>query len=240
MRTALLLSGQIRNAKQSHYSIQTHLIDRYQADVFISTWKPASQIVGAVGYPIEDDTSVDELIRLYNPKELCLEDFQSLPVLNTVRSLPLYNKTAYDGTHIEEVNFENTFFQNYKRAKGVNLIAYYQQINNMKYDCVIVSRFDVTFDTFPYIVPKPGEIYIPIGTNKGSPEYHFGGLRDVFALGNYESMLTYCTLFNHLCGYHDSGHGLHPESILRKHLELNNLNIKRFPVMSSLRGTPIV
>jgi hypothetical protein len=239
MKTALLLSGQIRNAKESHASIQTHLIEKYQADVFVSTWKPASNIVGAIGYAVQDDCSIDEILHLYKPKEVCVEDFNSIPIVSAIQNLTLHNKTAYDGTFIDEVNFANLFFQYYKRLRGINLIAQYQTINSTQYDCVIVSRFDLTFDDFPYIEPQLGEIYIPVGPYHDSPMYHYGGLRDVMALGTIDAMMKYCNLFNHLPRYYDTDYGLHPESILRTHLEQNNLRVKRFPISSRLRNISV-
>jgi hypothetical protein len=110
----------------------------------------------------------------------------------------------------------------------------------MKYDCVIVSRFDVTFDESPNIVPTKNEVHIPIGPSEESVEYVLGGLPDFFAFGDFASMNVYCTLFNDILRYHHEGHGLHPESILRKHLEFNNVPFTRFPTKIRLRNRLIV
>ena len=124
--------------------------------------------------------------------------------------------------------------------KGYNLFWEYANENCIEYDTVIVGRFDLNIHSFPIIHPQGSEVWIPIGPNSDSPEYHYGGIRDLMAIATPISMSYFCDLFKALEYYHSIGVGLHPESILRKHLEEYGSDIKRFPMESSLRGNPVL
>ena len=52
MKVALLLSGQMRNADEVFPKFKTNLLDRYDIDVFISTW---------------DSPNVYDSVKLFNP-----------------------------------------------------------------------------------------------------------------------------------------------------------------------------
>jgi hypothetical protein len=49
-------------------------------------------------------------------------------------------------------------------------------------------------------------------------------------------MTKYHELFKNLFPYANAQMGFHPESMLRKHLELSNLKIERFKINYKLRG----
>lgn len=240
MKTALILSGQIRGARDCFENTKKYLIDQYDADVFISTWTPKSNVIAALGNTFTNDISMDELFDLYKPKATIVEDMDALPLVYNIRNGGFKNKTAYDGTWVEETNIENVFLQNYRRMKGYNLFWEYANENCIGYNTVIVGRFDLDIHSFPLIQPTGNDIWIPIGPNPDSPEYHYGGIRDLMAIGNPNMMSYFCDLFKALEYYHSIETGLHPESILRKHLETYGLNIKRFPMESSLRGNPVL
>ena len=240
MRTAVLLSGQIRSAGKSFYSINNCLIKNYDADVFISTWIPTPNLLSGLGQYIEDDVGIDKLLELYQPTNICIEDFNKHENQNPIPSHKLQNKHSYDGSWIDGFNFKTLLYQHYRRQKGFALIEQHQKLNNFKYDCVIVSRFDVTFKEYPIIKPEPNKIYIPVGPNADSPIYHHGGIRDLYAMGDFDVMKIYCELYEKLYCYHDSGYGLHPESILRTHLELNQIEVHRFHISSRIRDREIL
>ena len=242
MKTALILSGQIRGARDCAANLKKNLIDQYNADVFISTWTPTSSVTAALGNSYTNDISMDEMFDLYKPKSTVVENFDTLPFLQRLRNkaIPYDNKTAYDGTWVEETNIENVFLQNYRRMQGYELVKNYCATNITYYDTIVVGRFDLDIHTFPLIQPEIHEIWIPIGPNADSPEYHYGGIRDLMAIGKPSAMSVFFDLFNQLKSYHDNGIGLHPESILRLHLENNGILIKRFPMESSLRGNPVL
>ena len=243
MKTALILSGQIRGARDCYANTKKNLIDQYDADVFISTWTPTSNVTAALGNTYTNDISMDEMFDMYKPKACIIEEFDTLPMLRKLRlNIDVYNnKTAYDGTWVEETNIENVFLQNFRRAQGFELLHNYSNDNGVCYERVILSRFDLDIHTFPIIEPENNEIWIPTGPNADSPEYHYGGIRDLMAIGGQNEMSYYCDLYNHLNFYvRQCEFGLHPESIIRRHLERYGFKIKRFPMESSLRGNPVL
>lgn len=237
MKTAVLLSGQIRNAKDAAPSIKQYIIDKYNADVFVSTWRPTPSIISYAGHNIPNDLSLDDVDRIYAPKMMEVEDFDTSPLINSIRNNLPTNKTGYNGEVEESTMMLNVFSMFYKIWRVNQLRVEYQRLNKVQYDCVIRLRFDLTFenyDEFPIINPSPNTMYIPNGSDWR------GGVGDMVALSDSASMSTYSELYNWLYRYDKMGHGLHPESILRKHLEFNRLNIERFPCSFSLRGFPVV
>jgi len=125
---------------------------------------------------------------------------------------------------------ENVFFMWYKIWKANQMRKLYEQHNRIRYDCVIRLRFDTTFKEFPYIEPERKTVYIPDGGD------YEGGICDQVALADATTMDLYCELYNDLYRYTVAGFGCHPESMLRRHLEVNRLTVKRFECDFALRG----
>jgi len=227
-------------------NLYKQVIEPYKADVFIDTWIPYYQS-SASWSPSEDDqinmklsgqipdveeTNIQEFIEAYRPKLINMEYFDLMPLTHQIRSvLPQNTKTAlgYDSPHTKK---ENVMFMWYKIWKCNQLRKFYEQINRIRYDIVIRLRFDVTFDDFPVIDPVRKTIYVPQGGD------YEGGLCDQVALADSVSMDMYCELWNEVYRYNTAGIGIHPESMLRKHLEVNRLDIARFPAGLKLRGNP--
>lgn len=230
MRTAILLSGQIRDAKDCFPSLKQFIIDAYDADVFIDTWVPESNVLDHRGQLIQNNLTSDEVLSLYKPKLAVFEDFDSSPFIKQLKEIVIENKTAYDGSHAWETKSENIFYMYYKVWRSFESMAYYEKINNFKYEIVIRARFDLNFESFPIIKPLPQTVHIPSGFD------HRGGINDLLSLGNREAMEKVCLLFRNLLQYANSGIGFHPESILRRHLDLSGLDIERFDIKYKLRG----
>jgi hypothetical protein len=230
MRTAILLSGQVRDAKECFPTLQEHIIEAYNADVFIDTWVPESQVLDHRGQLISDNLSPQQILSLYKPKLAMFEDFNSSPLFNRIREYKIENKTAYDGSYAWETKVENIFYMYYKVWRCFHHMAHYEAINDFKYDVVIRMRFDLAFDSFPMIDVKPGIVYAPAGFD------HRGGINDLLSLGARETMEKVCALFANLVEYSSSGVGFHPESILRTHMDKCALTIERFHTRYKLRG----
>jgi hypothetical protein len=230
MKTAILLSGQVRDAKQCFPTLLEHVIDAYDADVFIDTWVPASQVLDHRGKLIQDDLSTEQVLSLYKPKLAMFEDFNTSPFFNRIKNYKIENRTAYDGSHAWETKIENIFYMYYKVWRCFHHMMHYEAINNFRYDRVIRMRFDLAFDSFPVIDVQPGIVYVPAGFN------HRGGINDLLSLGTRETMENVCNLFLKLVQYADEGVGFHPESILRTHIDKCGLQINDFELKYKLRG----
>jgi hypothetical protein len=230
MRTAILLSGQIRDAKDCFPTLQEQIIDRYDADVFIDTWVPDSQVLDHRGQLISDNLSTQQVLSLYKPKLAMFEDFNSSPIFSRIKEYKIENRTAYDGSHAWETKVENIFYMYYKVWRCFLHMAHYEAMNNFRYDRVIRMRFDLRFESFPLIDVQPGAVYVPAGFD------HRGGINDLLSLGTRETMEKVCDLFTKLVEYSNSNVGFHPESILRTHMDKCGLAINRFPIKYKLRG----
>jgi len=232
MKTAILITGQIRNAKECADSIRAKIIEPYNADVFIDTWTPESKIIGSNERVFANDASPDEIISLYKPKIAIFEDFNTSPVFNNIK-YNVTNKrnwsTGYDGSYAHETKLENVFYMYYKIWRCFQNVVHYEDINNFKYDVIIRMRFDLLFDSFQVIDVKPNTIYIPIGRD------FRGGDNDQMSMGSRDAMGKVCLLFTKLVEYANKNIGLHPESVFRKHIEINDISVIRFPVKYTLR-----
>lgn len=230
MRIALLLSGKFRGSYIEYNSLYKNLLSRYSIDTFIS-----------YNYKNEEDIECDksELISLYNPK-----------VINYEKNSDIVDKFVNDASYYKKA-IESTPYNIFNMWYGIlqanNLKSKYETENGFKYDVVIKSRFDIEFLKEIQIlgvndlrIKKIDEeflknckknIFIPIGGD------HRGGINDLFAYGDSESMDYYCNNFNHLLSYIKEGELIHPERLLRNHLSKSkNITLVRTEIPMRLRG----
>lgn len=244
LKTAVCISGALSHIEnyENHFK---HIIEPYKADVFIDSWIPYAKHSMKVGlraqmsddekrvttvFPEEVVADINAYAEAYRPKLINLEFFDAMPLTHQVRStLPPSAKT-YNGRESAGTKKENVMFMYYKIWKVNELRKLYERINKIRYDIVIRLRFDTTFESFPVIEPARKVIYVP---DRGDYE---GGLNDQCALGDAQAMDIYCELYNEIYRYSVAGIGCHPESLLRKHLEINRMTIERFECGMTLRG----
>ena len=128
MKIALCLAGKIKhgsygvNAYRNGYEcLFEKVLSKFDVDIFAHSW----------------DTDMEkELVSLYNPKKYIVEpqiDFKDkYEILN-----PLYNSQSLSC-------YQNVFSMMYSRKTSINLKSKYELENSFIYDCVILSRFDLT------------------------------------------------------------------------------------------------
>jgi len=222
MKIALLLTGQIRNAGECFSSIKQHIINPYDVDVYINTWFPENKI-SHDNDSISNDSSLDDIIQMYLPKNISIEDYES-DFCKKINELADTIRRDYP-----ETNHKNIFFQFYKFYKGFNLIPNYQD-----YDMILRGRFDLKFNIFPDLnLLDPSKLYIPKGWD------HRDGYNDLFAFGNPALIEQYCNLFNNILTYLEEGCPLHPETILKYHLTKLNIRPERIEIEYFLRNIPV-
>jgi hypothetical protein len=183
------------------------------------------------------DPKIDliEFANGYQPKMLNLEYFDSVPLVHQVRALRklrgnTISKKSIMGIESTNTKIENVIFMWYKIWKCNELRKVYERTHKVRYDRVIRMRFDNTFEGLPVIEPLPKTVYVPKGGD------YMGGLCDQFAIADSQTMDLYCDLYNEIYRYIVVGFGIHPESLLRKHLEVNRLNLIRLDCNMLLRG----
>ena len=187
-----------------------------------------------------EDSPVDlvELAQAYQPKVLNLEYFDAVPLVYQVRALRkargnTISKQSIMGIESTGTKIENVIFMWYKIWKANELRKAYEKSHKVRYDRIIRMRFDNTFENMPVIEPLPKIVYVPKGGD------YLGGLNDQFAIADSQTMDLYCDLYNEIYRYLVAGFGIHPESLLRKHFEVNRLNLIRLDCKMLLRGTEL-
>jgi len=212
MRVALLLSGKFRNSFKEHISIKKNLIDKYDVDVFISYGYSSNNI----------DCVPNDLIELYNP--VSFEFFEYPPDIYTnINSVSKYEKAI-------ESNTTSIYMMWYGIDKVNKLKSLYEIENGFKYDIVIKSRFDIEFKNEILLKNIDDSIFIPIGSD------HRGGYNDLFAYGSSNIMNYYCSTYPHLTEYIKEGCLIHPERILKHHLDKKEFKFYRTHIPIILRG----
>lgn len=111
------------------------------------------------------------------------------------------------------------------------VLSRYEQENNICYDRVIFSRLDVKY--FEPIVDTVENLDLDF---LYVPDFHntFGGVidgfNDRFALGNRKQMEKYFSIPDSLDKYVASGNLVHAETLLKWHLDHNEINVRKIPV----------
>lgn len=232
MKIALLLSGLTRSAKLCYPNLEKHLLSKHDVDIYIHTWDVSN--VSLDGTLSENDIQNEELVSLFKPKKIIIEnyfdkrDFLNEKYLN-------YPKT--EGTYDRSISMF------YKIEECFNLVE-------GDYDILIRSRMDLllneeidfsSIDLSKINVPEhqsTRHTFVENGLAYSIPPDSWG-LTDCFSIGNYENMNKYCHAFSNLdklCI--EMGLNYHPEFITLKNLESQNVQINRFELNYSLVRRP--
>jgi len=214
-KIALCLSGQPRYIIDGYNQIKTHILDKYDVDVFIHTWFDETKTgerfdfspnntYGRTGV-LEPNTLV-LISELYNPLALVYEkkiDFNTYNDVNYEKQRPLSLYSMY-----------------YSILKSNELKSKYEVEKQFKYDLVIRCRFDIIFNTFN----------LDLETINTDLVYVSGEINpypnDQFAVSNSENMDKYASLFNNIKLYYGKGFKeFVNEKILRYHISEQNLKI---------------
>lgn len=217
MKTAVCVSGQLRTLEFLPSMVQ-RIIEPLRADVFVDSWIPT-------------DVNINDFVAILRPKMLHLEYMDDMPLAHQIRNTIPKHAGAYDGQNAHEIEkTENIPFMWYKIWRCNELMHSYEEFNRIRYDRVIRMRTDITVREMPDIRPTIKTLYIPTGND------HRGGLCDLMALGDPQTMDLYCDLYNNIHRYLTLGVGLHPESLLRRHVEINRLAVERFECHLGIRS----
>jgi hypothetical protein len=151
-----------------------------------------------------------EFLKIYNIQDGCYH-FEKY----------VLNKTLQN----KNVN-PNMFSMFYNNKKCVQLI----ENSSTQYDVILRYRTEVCYK-IPFKIPDvitPNTIYIP-------NNYDWGGINDQIAYGDLESMKTYTELYDNILNYNQNYNiRIHPETLLKYHLQKTKMNIVRFEFNYSL------
>lgn len=217
IKTAICISGHLRTFETNFRSVLNNLISQYDCDVFIHTW----DILGLSYRPTDGNLAklktdnFEPLVReLYKPKKMVIEKSRSF------ESLPLMRAKVIDHRDIPGI-----LAMYYKVEECNKLKKEYELENNFKYDLVIRFRGDLYLEqVFPVdSTTDLNHLYIPLYGN-------FGGVCDQISFGNSEVMDKYSTIYSSIIGHLNNGAVMHPERLLKFHVDSHHLSIVKVPI----------
>jgi len=208
MKVSLLLTGHMRCWKHVWPHIKAQFIDKYDPDIFVSTWtdegwwRPNSTRGFNEQSPLLD---VDRFIELYHPVVMEVDDYKDHEsYLNDIASK--YKNYIH--------NPKNVVSMYYKMAKGIKLLE--KSVHN--YDLVIRMRPDLVVNhTLPDLDPN-------VFYTTHHPNYYGRGTGDTFQASSYENIKKYCETFHNLDKIYSLCDTLCPHVISKTAIELLGVN----------------
>lgn len=204
MKTAILVSGQMRTLDLCHPSIERHII-----------YRPAFQEMG--GYQVYSATAQDE-----DAHKVSL--FRKL--LGETRPQPLMDEKGYQ----EKVGLGCYGVQVVLRQLwALQRVWQLMDGDGFRPDWVVRLRPDCWFhnDMEDLKDCDPNCLYVPTFHN-------FFGLNDRFAFGGYEVMKVYMNRLDNMDEYIAAGGIFHPESHLKWTMERAGIKVKRTQILFDL------
>jgi hypothetical protein len=216
MKVALLLSGGMRDWIIHYVYFKKHLLDLYDVDVFLSTWK---------------HDKLTEVSSVYNPVAIDVQDYNK--GFDT-RWKSITN--PYEKNKESNVNLVNCMAMWYKTWRVNELKNEYQFTMNTKYDLVIKTRPDLRLESDVILEkPKNNTLYIPKGWDWS------GGVNDLFAYGTSEVINVYSDLFRSFPRLmKECRSKLNPEILLRNYINnFEGIKLERPEIDITLRDINI-
>lgn len=167
-----------------------------------------------------DECFKEEIIKMYQPKGYLFEEQINFGTHYTLRQFCIKSKA-------------------YSNMKVLEVLEKYENENNLKYDAVILTRFDLALqrpieiekenldlNNFYHNGPDPLHIYSPencvkVCCDPKSPHYAIG---DLLFLSNSDNMKSFSKMYNDIDRYNINS--FHVSA--RMHMERLNLNRKTF------------
>lgn len=202
MKIAILITGRINTDITQYQNFYDNFIKDNDVDIFVSHSKDNSE-------------QISKFFELYKPRYMVQSQ-------ENYYDVSMYPKQG-------ETNLHNMMCMYLNRKNVLYLLTKYIQETNTKYDVIISTRCDLWFHNRinfeDYLDDlKQHKVIVPSGY-----DFH-GGLNDQFAFGDLDSMTKYLSVYDNISNLAKSGCILHPESLLRRHLNEQTVDIKRFDI----------
>jgi hypothetical protein len=205
----------MRNVDEVFPNFKTNLLDRYDTDVFISTW---------------DSPNISESIKVFNPIAVDIENYEA----GFENKFKLIVKN-YEWKLETNANLVSAAAMFYKTMRVHSLLETRNRLFGNIYDVIIKTRPDVRIEEpLELIEPSENTIYIPKGWDWS------GGIGDLMAYGGDKVMKDYCMLFYDFRSLLKGIDAINPEKILKSYLEdFDELKIERPEIDLTLRDINI-
>lgn len=149
MKLALVLTGHMRCWEKVFPNTFEKIINKYETDVFIHTWKdeawwdPHSSAGFVTNSP---NINIDSMIKTYKPVSMVVQDF------NDYKDDLEKQSEIYENYYHVRKNIISMF---YKLNQGITLMEEYSMRTGKQYDLVIRMRPDIIFnEDLPNFDPK--------------------------------------------------------------------------------------
>lgn len=218
MRVALLISGHLREFKKCFDSINTFLLQKYDCDVFISTWNTPGYWTPIDDKGIDDycreTGNIEEEVSIYNPVSLEIEELSSMEDSFNDLSLKILEK----GNKKRWGRNKNIIGMYYKIWKCNSLRLEAEKLNNIKYDLIIRVRPDILIKNLDI---ENLDIYDNTLYGVVSKDL----ICDSFFFGTDKTMNAVCNIYKELEEICERGCLFDPHDILKESLSFYSLNL---------------
>jgi hypothetical protein len=227
MKVALLLTGHLRCWEQVAPNTLKHIIDKYDADVFIETWDseaywdPHSVKGITEGGPKLD---IPKVFQTYKPVYMNFENFEEYEENFIERAKPF---TAF--YHVPK----NQISMWFKVGRGMLAVEEHMLLTGTTYDLIIRMRPDLVFNE-----PLPefdAQKFYTLGYRN-----HMGqGTSDMIQVGNFFTMSLFCKVLYHLPFLYQETGLLCPHVISEHFIKRLGLPWQEFMINKTIMHTPL-
>jgi hypothetical protein len=227
MKVALLLTGHLRCWEQVAPNTLKHIIDKYDADVFIETWdSEAYWDPHSVKGITEDGPKLDvaKVFQTYKPVYMNFENFEEYEENFIERAKPFTN--FY---HVPK----NQISMWFKVGRGMLAVEEHMLLTGTTYDLIIRMRPDLVFNE-----PLPefdSQKFYTLGYRN-----HMGqGTSDMIQIGNFFTMSLFCKVLYHLPFLYQEAGLLCPHVISEHFIKRLGLPWQEFMINKTIMHTPL-
>lgn len=196
MKTALVLTGHMRTWEKASDSLLKNFIDKYDPDVFISTWTNKGYWVSPdhdprgkginENSPMLNSNDLDAIEDFFLPVELKLDSFE------TSFEFKFKDRAEKYLPFCQEIRPINIISQFYKIYSGLSMVENYVAKTGKEYDLVIRTRPDIIWSDFS-VDFSPQSFYTNYHRN------HTGqGTGDMLQVSGFKQMMAFKKLIFHL------------------------------------------
>lgn len=205
-KLALCLSGQPRSYFDAYQYVKKNLLDHFNVDVFVHSWRNSSKLVQLKTF--------EEINSIYSPIFLLFDN----PLGDTINS----DLSVPNASH--PAHFCTSMFYSIHRSDHLRTVS--EISSNKKYDFVIRSRFDLALNTvIDFYKLEKGKVYISKDTDGPNPL-----LNDQFAIADPETMNIYSSTYLFLRYHHSKGTPLCGHSMLESQLKMFDIPVERIDI----------
>jgi hypothetical protein len=221
MKVAFTFSGLIKDINKTYPSYQP-LIEKYQPDIFFSTWDIENS---------ENGDTIQNFKDKYNPVKIEVDNWEAWKATYWSLIEPNYIVPPLNPYEWNKAKSPGIFSMWYKIQKANHLT----KLVNKEYDIVVKLRTDLELSSnFELILND--YLNIPHGSCAISDWEGCWGPHDFMYYGKPKYMDYTTGLFYFISKYHQEGNYMYPpENLLRHHLSQKNIPIRFYPDTLKLR-----